>query len=62
MSKSNQAFSDELGPATTIVQESTDGERGGGGRHQSRMDSTVAKYRARRTISFDELKRRVLGR
>jgi hypothetical protein len=59
MSKSNEAFADEFEQANTIRQDVTPGERGGVGR--SRADSTWAKYRARKTISFDELKRRVLG-
>jgi hypothetical protein len=61
MSKSNETFSGEFEQATTIGQESTRGDGGGPGRHAARLADTIAKYRARKTISLAELKRRVLG-
>ena len=61
MSKSNEAFSDAAEQGNAVSQQATDGERGGAGGRPSRLAMARANYRAGKTISLDELKRRVLG-
>jgi hypothetical protein len=61
MSKSNEAFSNGFEQMNAIREDAMPGERGGTGRRPSRMARTLEKYRAGKLISFDELKRRVLG-
>ncbi len=61
MAKSSEAFGEGMEELNAIREDAVAGERGGAGRRPSRMASTLEKYRAGKLISFDELKRRVLG-
>lgn len=56
MSKSSEAFADEFEQASTIRQDVTPGERGGGSVRAARMAAAWERYKRGEALSFEEFK------